>query len=379
MTESVPAQLLDGVAGLSRLLAVLQSEGFEVVGPTVREGVVDYDRIESVDDLPAGWSDNQVPGSYRLEKRDDDAVFQYASTAQSWKRVLHPPVQTVLTVERTEDGLRFVPRPADTGRLALLGVRACDLQAISILERALAEDPEVAARRARAFIVAVNCGRSASTCFCTSMKTGPGVDRGFDLALTELLDGRHRFLVEVGSTRGARLLKELETSPAAESDYAAARHAVEEAAHQQAARRFDPEQAREALLTGVTSAHWEKVAEVCTACGACTMVCPTCFCTTIVESSDVAGQTATRTKLWDSCFSQEFSHMHGGSVRVSGAARYRQWITHKLAYWFEQFGTSGCVGCGRCITWCPVAIDIMEEARSVGAGSSGSGERVAGS
>ena len=96
------------------------------------------------------------------------------------------------------------------------------------------------------------------------------------------------------------------------------------------------------------------------------MVCPTCFCSTVVDSSDVTGETATRTKVWDSCFSQEFSYMSGGSVRVSGGARYRQWITHKLAYWHDQFDTSGCVGCGRCITWCPVGIDIRKEASDHG-------------
>jgi Fe-S oxidoreductase len=95
------------------------------------------------------------------------------------------------------------------------------------------------------------------------------------------------------------------------------------------------------------------------------MVCPTCFCTTVEDVSDVTGDHAERWRRWDSCFTLGFSYIHGGSIRNSGKARYRQWMTHKLASWIDQFGTSGCVGCGRCITWCPVGIDITEEARAI--------------
>jgi Fe-S oxidoreductase len=95
------------------------------------------------------------------------------------------------------------------------------------------------------------------------------------------------------------------------------------------------------------------------------MVCPTCFCATVEDATDLTGSATERRRVWDSCFSQEFSYIHGGSVRTSAGARYRQWITHKLATWHEQFGVSGCVGCGRCITWCPVGIDITAEARAV--------------
>ena len=95
------------------------------------------------------------------------------------------------------------------------------------------------------------------------------------------------------------------------------------------------------------------------------MVCPTCFCTTVEDHSDLAGETAERVRSWDSCFTLDFSYVHGGSVRTETQSRYRQWMTHKLASWIDQFGTSGCVGCGRCITWCPVGIDITEEAAAI--------------
>ena len=95
------------------------------------------------------------------------------------------------------------------------------------------------------------------------------------------------------------------------------------------------------------------------------MVCPTCFCTTVEDGTDLAGESAERTRRWDSCFTIDFSYVHGGSVRLRSRSRYRQWMTHKLATWIDQFGSSGCVGCGRCITWCPVAIDITEEVAAI--------------
>ena len=356
------ACVLFGLDGLSTLIDALRDDGYEVVGPSVREGVVDYEPIDDVRSLPIGLSDTQTPGTYRLEARSDEAAFQYASTAQSWKRLVHPPVQPLLTVEKTEAGLRFVPHAPETRRVAFLGARSCDLHAMRVLEQALTEDPEVRARRERAFVVATHCGRAVSTCFCTAMGPGPRAEAGYDLALTELLDGSHRFLVEVGTERGRALLARITTQPAEAQDLREAERAVETAVRQQEGQGLDPGQARETLLASLRSPHWDEVAEVCTACGACTMVCPTCFCSTVVDSSDVNGESATRTQVWDSCFSEEFSYISGGSVRASTGARYRQWITHKLAHWPDQFDTSGCVGCGRCITWCPVGIDIRKEA-----------------
>ena len=104
------------------------------------------------------------------------------------------------------------------------------------------------------------------------------------------------------------------------------------------------------------------MAERCLACGSCTSVCPTCFCVTTEDFTDLAAGLSRRVRRWDSCFSVDFTYIHGGNVRTSIAARYRQWLTHKLGSWHEQFGTPGCVGCGRCITWCPAGIDITEEA-----------------
>ena len=222
-----------------------------------------------------------------------------------------------------------------------------------------------AMRRQDAFIVAVNCGEAGGTCFCVSMQTGPKASSGFDLALTELLDGdSHHFLVEVGSKTGAELLEQVPHRPAADAHVAAAEAVVARTASQMG-RSLDTDGIKELLQGNPDHPRWDEVAERCLTCGNCTMVCPTCFCTTVEDHSDLSGTSAERVRKWDSCFTMDFSYLHGGSVRSTARSRYRQWMTHKLASWFDQFGTSGCVGCGRCITWCPVGIDITQEAAAI--------------
>ncbi len=133
----------------------------------------------------------------------------------------------------------------------------------------------------------------------------------------------------------------------------------------QMGRTLDVTDIRDLLYRNSEHPRWDEVADRCLTCGNCTMVCPTCFCASVDDVTDLAGEEASRERRWESCFTLEHSYVHGGSVRRSGKARYRQWMTHKLASWIDQFGTSGCVGCGRCITWCPVAIDITEEAAAI--------------
>jgi len=355
---------------VGRLIEVLARRGYEVHGPTVRDGAIVYDQIESSEELPAGWTDEQEPGRYRLKRRQDEALFGYAVGPQSWKKYLHPADVPLFSAARVEGTFRILNNETTAKRpRAFLGVRACELAAIAVQDRVLLgdkfRDSIYAERRSNVFIVAVECTQSAATCFCASMGTGPRARTGFDLALTELVSSdAHRFLVETGSTRGAEILAELRTEPATDTDLREMEAAIAAAAQQQV-RKIDQEGIKDLLYQNFEHPRWDNVASRCLTCANCTMVCPTCFCTTVEDVTDVTGDHAERWRHWDSCFSLTFSYIHGGNVRNSSKARYRQWMTHKLGSWIDQFGSSGCVGCGRCITWCPVGIDITEEVRAI--------------
>jgi len=355
---------------IGKVIKALQRRDYEIVGPTVRDGAIVYDRIGSPQDLPAGWTDVQEPGNYRLMQSEDQAFFGYAVGPQSWKRYLHPANVRLCSAERQGKTFRVLNNETQLTRpFAFLGVRACELAAIAVQDRVLLQDrfrdPIYVQRSADKFIIAAQCTRAAATCFCESMGTGPRVTGGYDLVLTELLGPKgHRFLVKSGSVLGSEVLAELEVSPADEEDLQEMEVAVREAASRQT-RRIETDEIKELLSQSFDHPRWDTVAQRCLTCANCTMVCPTCFCTTVEDVSDISGDHAERWRRWDSCFTLGFSYIHGGSIRNSGKARYRQWMTHKLASWIDQFGTSGCVGCGRCITWCPVGIDITEEVRAI--------------
>jgi sulfhydrogenase subunit beta (sulfur reductase) len=353
---------------LEVLVTALQARGYRVLGPTVRDGAIVYDELESAAELPVGWTDAQDAGQYRLERREDEARFGYAVGPHSWKQFLLPPRIRLWQAQQNGDGdLDVQEEPLDETPLAFLGVRSCELHAIEIQDKVFmggrVTDRDYAARRDGAFLIAVNCFEPGGTCFCVSMGTGPKADRGYDLALTEILDGEHRFLVEVGSERGAELLAELPHRESAAQDLEAAGAAVEGAVHKMG-RQLDATDLHGLLRRNLEHPRWDEVAERCLTCGNCTMVCPTCFCTSVEDTTDLDGK-AERVRLWDSCYSVDYSYIHGGAVRPSGRSRYRQWLTHKFGTWHDQFDTSGCVGCGRCITWCPVGIDVTEELTAI--------------
>lgn len=359
--------LLD-MDGLGTLISALARQGHQIIGPCLAEDAIVYDEIHSAADLPAGWGTDQGAGHYRLKRRDDLSVFGYGLAPQGWKRQLYPPRQKLFAARRQPSGgFAVEPPPPPPPPLALIGVRACELAAIDRQAKVFGDrsyaDPGYQSRLANAFIVAVQCGEAQSTCFCASMGTGPEVSHGFDIKLTEIFaQKRHGFVAEAGTPQGAKLLKALKAPAAGAAEIKAAGLAVKNAARQD--KHLDAQAARK-LAAQPDHPQWDKVAARCLSCGNCTMVCPTCFCTTVEDVTDLKGDNAERWRKWDSCFTLDFSYIHGGTVRTETRSRYRQWITHKLSTWVDQFGEQGCVGCGRCTTWCPVGIDITEEAAAI--------------
>ena len=365
-------------SGLESLIAELRSRGYKVMGPTVRGDAIVTGEIRAASDLPRGVGDEQDPARYRLRERDDDAYFGFAAPVQSTKPVFFPAEEVVWRGHRDEAGFTVERDTPDAAPVALFGVRSCDLSAVQIHDTVLASrqfvDAHYAARRDGTFVVSVACGDPAATCFCSSVGTGPRPNDGYDLLLTEIVEpDRHEFVLEVGTDAGREVADAIETAPGGAHDRDRA-VAITSAAAARQTRAIDTDGIRDVMRASAGSARWADVASRCLSCTNCTLVCPTCFCTTVQDVSDLTGENAERHRVWDSCFSENFSYIHGGPVRESTDARYRQWITHKLGSWQDQFGMIGCVGCGRCITWCPAGIDIVEEAaalRSMATVSSG--------
>jgi sulfhydrogenase subunit beta (sulfur reductase) len=361
--------------------------GFLTFGPKVNNGTIIYDQIRGVTDLPIGYRDQQEPGSYRLIKGKQKTFFGYVVGPHTLRKYLRPPTETICEVKRNRHELTMI-RPKEkksrrallcakpfsvavperkTVKRAILGVRPCELQALAVYDTVFGKGPHVDEvylhDRENTFVVSVNCTNPGDTCFCTSMNTGPKANSGFDLSLTELIDSdRHCFLIEAGSSSGAALLSELPAAEPTEADIAKSEKVLQQSARR-IKRSLDSDKIKEMLYGKFDDPCWEEIASRCLSCGNCTMVCPTCFCITVEDRTDLSGDSAERKSRWDSCHTLDYSYIHGGNIRPSVASRYRQWMMHKLAYWLDQFDTSGCVGCGRCITWCPAGIDITEEAR----------------
>lgn len=355
-------------SGLDALITLLDRQGFRVLGPTVKDAAITLAEIGSTANLPIGWTDTQEAGGYRLQKHDRDSLFHYTVGAQSWKQFLYPAKSCIFKARRAGTELRVESGSSPEQKLALIGVRACDLQAIRVHDRVFAEgeyrELGYARRRSNMFVVAVNCSKASATCFCTSMSSGPRATDDFDLCLTELIDKKsHSFLLEAGSSYGQEMLAQLPSRPATDADSAAAAKVIN-GTIKQITRKVETNDIKSMLQKNAEHRQWLEVGSRCLNCANCTMVCPTCFCVTVEDTTDLNG-VAERRRVWDSCFTLDYSYIHGGHIRTSPQARYRQWLTHKMASWHDQFGCSGCVGCGRCITWCPVGIDITAEVGAI--------------
>jgi formate hydrogenlyase subunit 6/NADH:ubiquinone oxidoreductase subunit I len=340
------------VPALGDLVELLGSHGYAVVGPTVRDGVVVLDEITSYDRELIDLGVETAPGTYRTVDRPG-ALLGGVVGPDAPKRWMSPPDRVAWTARDVDSRIEMdVASPPE--RRAYFGIRPCDVAARSILDRFWPSHPDDV-------LIVAECTDPADTCFCSSMGTGPGAGDLGDIVLTELGDGR--VLVRSTSDRGAVLLAKVHGDEASGEDIALALERVA-AAETAMTRAVDPGAARIALERGRESKVWDDVARRCLACANCTMVCPTCFCVTISDTSDLAGEVSRRIR-WDSCFTPGFSEVHGGPHRVSVSSRYRQWASHKFSTWWDQFGSAGCVGCGRCIAWCPVGIDITAEVNRI--------------
>lgn len=351
---------------LSSLFEKLKS-AYRVIGPKVEDSVIILSDIEYAD-IPSGYRDQQGKGTYRISKGDDINIFSFSNGPDSFKRFLYPPSSEIFSFQKGRKGFQVRPSAYSERAVAFLGIRSCDISALKLYDRIFLEghvkDRNYQRLRSDSLVIALNCIYPGDNCFCSSMGTGPEVKDGFDIALTELDDS---FLIEIKTVRGREALEGLPLEEAESKDIAGKDSRIENC-RKMIKKSIRAQELPSVIYRNLEHPRWTEIAKRDLECGNCTQVCPTCFCNSSydhIEISSISKKyiefSGTRMRTWDSCFSRNFARVHGGNFRPSRRARYRQWMSHKLAYTFEQFGLTGCVGCGRCITWCPAGIDITEE------------------
>lgn len=350
---------------LQSLLDALHKQGYQCTGPTVKDGAIVFQVITSIAQLPRGILDDQQPGQYRLTANNSERYFDWANGPQGLKPLLFPPVETLWSVSRDEKNqLEFSEPVPAIPKIAFIGARSCDLAALKLHDQHFLQgdyvDPGYARRRDNLLVIAVNCRQPASTCFCHSTGDGPFADSGYDIVLTELDAG---FLLTAGSLDGEKILTDLTLQSAEPAQLAESRQIEQQARQQQ--RQLPGMNIKDRLLDELENEAWHEIATRCLACGNCTAVCPSCFCHSEIDRPSLDGASSRHDREWDSCFTQGHSYIHGITIRSQTSQRYRQWLTHKFASWHDQYGRSGCVGCGRCTTWCPVGIDVIASIEQV--------------
>ncbi|MCU7829794.1 MAG: 4Fe-4S dicluster domain-containing protein [Candidatus Thiodiazotropha sp. (ex Myrtea sp. 'scaly one' KF741663)] len=348
---------------LEKLFIVLSQLGYQILGPVVRDGAIQFDTLSAADQLPRGVSNDQQPGHYRLEQGENQRQFDWNHGPQGLKPVCFSP-REVLWAEQSNPPV-FNPVPPNIEPTAVVGVRACDLAALAIQDRHFLSgsdpDPHYRQRRESLLLIGVDCARSAATCFCASTGDGPALDGGYDIGMAELDEG---FLIWRESDKGRTVIDQLDLLPASDAQLETMLQSTTQASLAQQRNLPDCDELL-LLYKRLEHAHWDNVAERCLSCGNCTAVCPTCFCYEASHEMSLDGETAQMVRQWDSCFSATHSSMGQYQVRPTVKQRYRQWLTHKLAGWQSQQGRIGCTGCGRCIAWCPVGIDLTAETVAV--------------
>ncbi|MBY0377006.1 MAG: 4Fe-4S dicluster domain-containing protein [Gammaproteobacteria bacterium] len=354
---------------IGTLLDALRNLGYICMGPQVQDGTIVFDELSNASQLPWGMRDTQKPGYYRLQKDENKEAFAWANGPQAIKPLLFKPKESLWQVQKNKQGkLIFAEISPEQKPIALIGARSCDLAAMAIQDKTLIQgkfvDTHYQWHREHLLVIAVNCSYSGGNCFCVSTQTGPKATSGYDLALTEIDKG---FVVDIGSDKGHALINAVQCTPATEKAIEKAASRTTHAAHMQSKRmpKNNSRALRDILMNNLHHPRWQAVAERCLSCGNCTAVCPTCFCHHQTETPSAQGDGSVHAREWDSCFTQGHSYIHGQVVRDTTDKRYKQWLTHKLGTWWDQFDTSGCVGCGRCVTWCPVGIDLTEEMAAI--------------
>jgi ferredoxin len=305
-------------------------------------------------------------------KQAGDADLNYVNTKLSPKGLFHPQADKMFTFSLDKNDPEagvLKEAPQDYSERVILGVRPCDARAFKLddvnFNTGDIKDPWWVKRRDSSTLVGLACNAPCSTCFCTSVGSGPFDTAGLDVLLVDVGDG---YVAHSITKKGEELLVGLQ-GEAAPEDAPLKIEGLKKAAEASLGNAFDVESfTKKNMLDLFNDPLWEEVQFSCINCGTCTFVCPTCWCFDIQD--EVTEEKGVRMRLWDACMFPLFTfHGSGHNPRAQKLQRVRQRFMHKLKYYPDKYGDGvACVGCGRCVKACPVNIDIRQVARLMSGG-----------
>ncbi len=312
----------------------------------------------------------EVDGEVNLEHWPEHALTtDYINVTLPIKQYLFEQKEDLFFWKRNEKEYITSFAEAKNRDTLLFGIRACDTNAVAYLDRFYLEefrDLNYEARRKRIWIVALDCEHAGDGCFCSSTRTGPISEQGFDLCLTSI-PGQDFYLVRTGTEKGRKLLELLGALAEPLQDDAEGVSALLAAQAQVEAtfsKKIDLSDIDAVLDASFDHPIWKKLALTCINCTGCTMVCPSCTCFNCVEERENSNS-GKRVRYWDSCQADSFTRNAGEHNPRDMVARFRYRMYDKLKYVPDRFGFKGCTGCGRCIAVCPTLISIADIASTL--------------
>lgn len=298
---------------------------------------------------------------FKLLHKGESILLEYDNAVVPPKDWFFGQSREVFAFESTLKDLKMTMSEKDSQEYVLFGVRPCDLKSIALLDKVFLgdvsgepfSDDDYQWRREQTTIIGLSCREPESSCFCIAFGLSPISSEDADLMLTEIEDG---YYVEVVTEKGESLFKEYASF--FEDSQGLDKKALEESIEEKMID-VDLSEVYDKIRTLYDSPYWEEIANRCLGCGICTYLCPTCHCFDLHD--ETTGEKGRRMRTWDSCMFSNFTLMTSGeNPRSTQKERVRQRFFHKLRYFQERYDESLCVGCGRCISKCPVNIDIVQ-------------------
>ena len=312
-------------------------------------------------------SDNENSGASFKEYTSGMKLTEQLNTVRSAKDFFFPQTENLFDIKMQGKKIEIIDTRKESEDFVIFGVRACDARSFTILDKVFLSDPVdtyYQNRREHGTIITLACNRPEETCFCSAF----GIDAsnpGGDISAWKV--GEQMYF-SANTDRGESLLSSV-SSVLEEGDEKPVEQEKESIKNiisnlPLGSLDFDSIKEQE-LLELFNSPKWAELSESCLGCGTCTFVCPTCQCYDIREFD--TGSEVKRFRCWDSCMYSDFTKMAHGNPRVSQLERFRQRFMHKLVYFPENNGGEfGCVGCGRCLSKCPISMNIVKVAKSLG-------------